>query len=575
MKIMANKYLKICTLSAVMLTAVTGCDLNEKFYSETAPETFFTSKESVYAILARPFSHWQWYFRTAPVEGSNGGGWHINEGTADAMIIPTREVAGHWYNQGNFQQLQYHQWTAESTQMLGGYDAPMQGVARCLAAKESLDAVDYPSLGLTEADKADHFAQLDAMAAFFYKEGLDRFGGLPIYTSSRDALKARNTDKELFEHIENLLLDGMNGKLKKRTAGEAHTGYITQGAAAALLAQLYLNAEPYIGESRYTQCAKVCEDIIAGVYGSYAMESDWKAPYGFSNSTSNELIWAIPNTSNRAYNTFFWYCYPAGTRPYFGITTVGDPYNGWCLAPSRKLESDGVTETLYSVSNPEIKLGSPFEKFDNGDLRKQPYRYLGSNTWQGMFMMGDLIDYTTGNKFTIEGGKYDKMVDYVCWASLGQYVSNMNYGEQNSGYRLVKYPLKPETEVATRWDAYIPVIRLAEVKYMLAECKYRAGDKGGAATLINDIRERYFAGGADPNPVTAVNLDDYRMLDEWLIEFIGEAAGRRRTDLIRFDKFVTENWWDHTASNNRNLHRFPFHTSVLTGNPLIVQNPGY
>ena len=41
----------------------------------------------------------------------------------------------------------------------------------------------------------------------------------------------------------------------------------------------------------------------------------------------------------------------------------------------------------------------------------------------------------------------------------------------------------------------IPVFRLAEAYYMLAECKLRAGDKAAAASLINTVRERYFPEG--------------------------------------------------------------------------------
>ncbi len=56
--------------------------------------------------------------------------------------------------------------------------------------------------------------------------------------------------------------------------------------------------------------------------------------------------------------------------------------------------------------------------------------------------------------------------------------------------------------------------------------------KGDAAELINKVRARNFADGKDPNPVTAANLDKYRLADEWMIEFLGES--RRRTDLIRW-----------------------------------------
>lgn len=40
----------------------------------------------------------------------------------------------------------------------------------------------------------------------------------------------------------------------------------------------------------------------------------------------------------------------------------------------------------------------------------------------------------------------------------------------------------------------------------------------------------------------------------WMVEFIGEGMGRRRTDLIRWNKFVT---------------------GTFSANNLLEQNPGY
>ena len=36
------------------------------------------------------------------------------------------------------------------------------------------------------------------------------------------------------------------------------------------------------------------------------------------------------------------------------------------------------------------------------------------------------------------------------------------------------------------------LIRLPEIYYTLAECKFRAGDKEGAAKLLNAVRKRYY-----------------------------------------------------------------------------------
>ncbi|MCT4623230.1 MAG: RagB/SusD family nutrient uptake outer membrane protein, partial [Schleiferiaceae bacterium] len=143
----------------------------------------------------------------------------------------------------------------------------------------------------------------------------------------------------------------------------------------------------------------------------------------------------------------------------------------------------------------------------------------------------------------------------------------------NTGVRLVKVPMPNLADESLRYGADNPVIRLTEVYYMLAECKFRASDSQGAASLINTVRTRNFENGTDPDPVTTGNLDEYRLLDEWGVEFLGE--GRRRTDLIRWNKFTTEKWWDHEASGSSHLRRYPVPENAISGNNALEQNPGY
>jgi hypothetical protein len=138
-------------------------------------------------------------------------------------------------------------------------------------------------------------------------------------------------------------------------------------------------------------------------------------------------------------------------------------------------------------------------------------------------------------------------------------------------------PIPTSTDKSLWYNPDMPVLRLTEIYYMLAECKLRQGtDLAGAAQLINDVRKRYFA-GADPNPVTTSNLDGdgYRMLDEWMIEFLGE--NRRRTDLVRWGKFTTGTWFDHLPDGPSKAHynRFPIPREAMGANPLLEQEDGY
>ena len=561
---MKLKHIIAVTVGAAALCAP-SCDLDEKFYSEVTPDTFFTSPESTYAVLCRPFTHWKWYI--------GADRWYLQELTTDEMVCPKR--GSDWYNSGEYYRLHYHTWSPDDRFVVNTYDGTTGGISRALEAKSDLQGVDYNAIGLNDAVKADHINQLNAITAYFYMRGLDYFGGMPIYYSVDDDLCARSTARETYAHIETLLKDAIPALSKKTTLGASEDGYIKQAAAAALLAQLYFNAVAYIGEEHFDECAEICRDIIGGVYGTYELDKTWYGPHCFDNNTSPEVIWTVPSENSKVeWNWYFKYFYHYSSYEYFGIETAG--YNGFMLTPS--LDPQGRYYTQW-------KLGNPYQKFNDKDLRKKPYRYLGSRKYEGMFLVGDQTNPNNPSQQCLGqkeySGKVINLVDQVArfsevgtkYNSVAELTSTMADGEENSGVRLVKAPQPNLDDKLLRWNPDCPVIRLSEIYYMLAECELRAGDKKTAAGLINQVRGRNFEGGADPNPVTADNLDEYRMLDEWMIEFLGE--GRRRTDLIRWDKFVTESWWDHTPLNDKNKNLFPIPHSAISANNLIEQNPGY
>jgi hypothetical protein len=566
MKKLKLKYIKAFGIGAILALSVNSCDLDPKFYSESAPDTFFTSPDNAYAVLSRPFTHWRWYV--------GNDRWYLQELTTDEMVCPKR--GADWYNGGEYYRLHYHTWTAEDRFIVNTYNGTTQGIARSLEAKEDLEEVDYTSIGLTDVDKADHIQQLQSIIAYFYMKGLDYFGGMPIYNATTDPLQGRATDVQTFEHVETLLKNAIPNLKRKASLGKSEEGYISQAGAAAMLAQLYFNAGQYAGQDRFADCAQICEDIIKGIYGPYELDETWWGPHGFDNDKSPEMIWGVPSENAKLqWDWYFQYFYHYESYQYFDIETKG--YNGFILTPSRKSTGD-----VY-----DYKLGNTFEKFHSKDLRKQPYRYLGSKKYEGMFLMGEQINPNNPAMKTLGQKEYNgKVIDFIdavarfkdngeTYPSTKELASSMETGEENSGIRLAKSPQPNMVDKSLRYNPDCPIIRLSEIYYMLAECKMRAGDKNGAAKLINDVRARNFEDGKDPNPVTAANLDEYRMLDEWMIEFLGEGHGRRRTDLIRWGKFVTDSWWDHTPSNDKNKNRFPIPNTAINANPMIEQNPGY
>lgn len=556
---------KILGILLIIIIVSGACtNLDQEFYDRVTPETFYKSEKDIKAALYRPFTHARWYL------GEDR--WNLQEYTADQFAITTK--GRHWYNGGENERYHYHRWTPDDGWIWGTWRGTLMGVALALDAKNDLSKLDYTKFALTQADKDDHVNQLNTLIAFFYLRGLDYFGGLPIFESLDQANLPRNTDQETFNHIEKLLKEAME-KLPKKKAGDKEEGAFRQAGAAALLARLYFNAEAYIGKPMFAECKKLCQDILAKQYGEYSLDATWYGPHTFTNDKSPEIIWSIPSEFNKLqYDWFFSVHYHYNTIKYFDID--GGLNNGAHLTPSHK-----PTGELYSA---DFKLGSPYEKYNNADLRKKPYKYLGGGRYEGMFIVGPLLtpggaEITGGEEykdkplvFIDQVGRFSEVGPGKRYATINDLPSKMSEGEENTGVRIVKVPIPNNTDKTLRWGADNPAIRLTEIQYMLAECLLREGNAGGAATLINEVRKRAFTNGADPDPATAANLDEFRMLDEWGIEFLGE--GRRRTDLIRWKRFTTATWWDH-APSAIHYNRFPVPTQAISGNNNLEQNDGY
>ncbi|MDE5968096.1 MAG: RagB/SusD family nutrient uptake outer membrane protein, partial [Muribaculaceae bacterium] len=167
-------------------------------------------------------------------------------------------------------------------------------------------------------------------------------------------------------------------------------------------------------------------------------------------------------------------------------------------------------------------------------------------------------------------------------------VMSPRWGQTNSGFRVLRYPVYPSSTGLDWRDADQVEFRLTEVYYTLAECRLREGNSGAAKQLVNDVRQRYYA-SADlkeiENPGPGFNAFDADwMLSEWGLEFLDEGR-RRRTDLRRFDKFTQGQWWffgratetdrQMPAQRDRRYEWYPLPQVALMVNPGLVQNPNY
>lgn len=393
----------------------------------------------------------------------------------------------------------------------------------------------------------------------------------------------QSTPAETFTFIESELLEAAQHLPKKGQVAN-YEGRWTQAGAMSLLVRLYLNAEAWTGTPKYQECAKIAQDIIDGVYGAYGIEDRWDAPFDYNNQNSPETVFAFPARLAYAryhYNTsMYWWSIPFMAESYFGVTTIGGGNPKFALQPGRDVDGNEYP----------FDLGKPFLKFQRypDDVRLKVYKNLGNSKREGMFLYGYLVNPYTGEKQKSDNG-YDlyirdqvgifnrtvdgKLVSYGPDEVNPDKQSDMTHADQNSGVYLVKYPLYPSTDGNSLESDYVE-IRLAEIYYSLAECKFREGDLAGASKLLNVVRKRYYpAGSSSLYNEDGSELTELELLDEWGREFVGEA--RRRTDLVRWGKFSTGTWWDKKPDADNHTDIMPIGQDVLGASPQLKQNPGY
>ncbi|GET25603.1 RagB/SusD family nutrient uptake outer membrane protein [Prolixibacter sp. NT017] len=553
-------------LGGILINSCT--DLVETPYDKIISDNFYQTKDDVYRSFLRSFEHGYW-----TIQGTQ---YFMQENPADQIMTPNRQ--GDWYDGGKYIRLHNHTWTSQDDFCNDAWNNLFIGISLANNSLEDIKALDVSRFNMSNTEQKSLIAELRTMRAWYYLRLFDLYRNIPIVETTKGADQApmQATPQETFTFIEKELKESVTD-LGKKGYPEIVTSRWTQAGAMALLARLYLNAKVYIGVDHFDDCAKVCQDIIDGKYGTYAIADRWDAPYDWNNDLCDETIFAFPGSFGRTHWQYdggmYWWAFPYNVNKYFEFTDFGTSNPKYTLQPGRD-----VSGVPYDFTS---NLGQPFMKFQAypDDVRLKLYKNLGNNTREGMFLYGYLT-YNEGQDTVTTSQGYNLYIrDQVGWFNdlkpgvvPADLTSNMNHADQNSGICFAKYPFYKTTD-SHKIESDYAVIRLAEIYYDLAECKFRKGDKAGAEKLLNVVRKRYYpAGSASLYPEDGSKLTESELLDEWGREFLGE--GRRRTDLIRFGKF-NSTWWDKSADPDNHTEIYPIGLTVLGVSPQLKQNPGY
>lgn len=524
------KTLKLITIGFLVF-GVTSCNnnLDEIVYSDITEDSYsYTDVNSsigiVYADMRSLFGHTNYYM--------------VQETTSDEIVMPANPSG--WDDGGIFKTLHLHTWNSENPQLINMWNVFYKGVINTNRLIEQLASDQIQLKG--DQNKEQYISEMRAVRAFYYWLICDNFGDAPLVTTTSTELPQKSSRKDIYNFIVNELKESISQLSEKKD--QTTYGRFNKWAAKTLLANVYLNAEVYSGESKWAECLQEVNDVIAS--GMYALETNYKDNFITNNENSNEIIFSIPFDENHG-GGFFVHQF------------------SWHAA----LRDKRATQSTPWGSGSAMGVSQFIDTYDPADQRLE-------DTW----LMGQqyALDGVTELK-----GSYDKAGQPLIFTK--DLPDGLFTGEAE-GFRQNKF----EVRVGARFDLSndFPFFRYSQILLMKAECLLRSGNTSEAVTLVNQVRERNFTDPTESrvNEATLLGdskyqygyIEDYQLvdkgntdpvqygglLDELGWEFAWEA--QRRRDIIRFGVFSKKSWLSHKPQGSERT-TFMIPQAAVDANP--------
>ena len=397
------------------------------------------------------------------------------------------------------------------------------------------NATDLPQD--TEVDS--YIAEARFIRAYAYYNLMDLFANVPLVTEITTDLPVQNTRQEVFNFVESELLEIQDHLLPSQ--GNEY-GRVDQVAAWAMLSRLYLNAGVYTGQDRYAESLQYSEKVLQSSYVINTVD-------GNGNGSAYDELFLADNNSNGAQNEFIFV-----------------------------LNFDGIKSQTYGGTT--FLVHAPI----GGDM--DPVEYGVNGGWAGYRCTKALVE-----KFDYAATAQNDDGHPTAWSDQRAqfFTEGQSYEIKtiantfSDGYAMGKFKnvdvdgVQGSDASGNFADTDLPLIRLAEVylNYAEAVVKGGGGDVATATGLVNQLRNR-----AGATAINQSNLTAQFVLDERSRELHWE--GLRRTDLIRYNQFVTSSYlWPFKggASNGKAVadyrNVFPLPDNILLINTNLTQNPGY
>lgn len=465
--------------------------------------------------------------------------WSVQETTADAAKCA-------WENDAWVRALNTNTWNeAQNDAVYAVYVRTLQGIAFVNEYLRQTSSDKLQSRGVPQAlaDEIDIFrAEARFIRAYLYWMAIDCFGSVPFTTENSPFGGAYFPKQASRQDIFDFCVEELNYLMSEQSPmlspGSLYPR-ADKGAAAGLLARMYLNSRVYTGVERWEDAKNVCEQIFNM---GYTICPDHAALFRGDNGENmqarSEMLWAVDYNADKT-----------------------ESYGGTSYILSATLASTDITDQSRpnGQRNGWAGLRVPYEYVARYfDVSDQDYE---SGSYKVSDKRGEVF-YIKGRKESMDGALYSFMNGWSCLK-----FNNIPHDQTDQSFL-------PVSAVKAFSDVNFPMIRLGEIYLIYAEACMNLGAGSLALPKLAELSER---AGADP----PVEITQEYLVAERARELMWEA--HRRTDLIRYGLFHTSDYlWPYKGGESFAGQAFPEYKCIfpippteLSANDELVQNPGY
>ncbi|MBO5832689.1 MAG: RagB/SusD family nutrient uptake outer membrane protein [Alistipes sp.] len=481
------------------------------------PQNVLTSEAAYEALLAKCYQG----LACSSSDGANGGpdingvdggfGQYLRA-YFNLQCLTTDEAVCCWNDTG-LPDMHNMNWQASNQFIVAMYYRIFYQVSLC---NELIRQVTENPTGVEFQNKGALIAEARALRALSYYHAVDMFGNVP-FTTENDVVGNFSPNQisraDLFKYIEDeckALIEGND----LAAEGTNVYGRCDKGFVKMILAKLYLNAEVYVGQDRYAECAALCENLV----GKYTLAENFADLFAADNDRfavgTQEIIFAVPH--------------------------------------------DGINTTSYGGTNFLIFAGT------GGDMNASEAGI--SSGWGGLSVTKQVAElYAEGD------------VRAMFFTDYGTAIADREVFT-SGGYKSVKFRNVNHDGSAAQTTGFVdtdfPLFRVADAHLMLAECAARGkADNAKGLASLNAVRQR--AGLEAVTTFTAQDVLDERSRELlWeghrrtdLIRF-----GQFTTDAYLWE-YKGSPYDGKAVEDHRNL--FPLPPADVNANGNLTQNPGY